>query len=198
MGSLVESCAVAQVAQFSWVATDGSGSRCTRPICPQSPVVIRVRDNSQVVCHVQGTDLYRELTALIAALERAHLPYAVCGALAVAIHGAPRATKDIDILVPPEAIPAVLGAAKGSTMVDMSPEAIDARLREACALSDALEGPGPQAVSMSAEAITQRLREWAELTRMCLLLGRSTLSPDMPREPLPPTRDRAPTRSSQG
>ncbi len=58
-------------------------------------------------------DLYRELTALITALEEAHLPYAVCGALAVAIHGAPRATKDIDLLVPPEAIADVIQAAKG-------------------------------------------------------------------------------------
>jgi hypothetical protein len=32
---------------------------------------------------------------------------------------------------------------------------------------------GPQAVSMTAQAITQRLQEWAELTRLCLLLGES-------------------------
>ncbi len=83
-------------------------------------------------------------------------------------------------------------------MVDMSPEAIEARLREACALSDALEGPGPQAVSMSAEAVTQRLREWSELTRMCLLLGRSTLPPGKPSEPVPPPSDREPGRSSGG
>ncbi len=56
-------------------------------------------------------------------------------------------------------------------MVDMSPEAVTARLEEACARSAAsLSEPSPQAVSMSPEAITMRLREWAELTRMCLML----------------------------
>jgi len=57
-------------------------------------------------------DLYDELKALVHELETASLPYAVCGALAVAIHGAPRATKDIDLLVPPEALNDVLAAAR--------------------------------------------------------------------------------------
>lgn len=58
-------------------------------------------------------------------------------------------------------------------MVDMSPEAVTARLIELSEASRALVGkPGPQAVSMSREAVTARLREWAELTRMCLLLER--------------------------
>lgn len=61
---------------------------------------------------VLGMDLYAELTALIHELERDGLDYALCGALAVAIHGAPRATKDIDLLVAPESIAAVLAAAK--------------------------------------------------------------------------------------
>ena len=60
-------------------------------------------------------------------------------------------------------------------MVDMSPEAVTARLIELSEASRALVGrPGPQAVSMSREAITARLMEWAELTRMCLLLERET------------------------
>jgi len=46
-------------------------------------------------------DLYEELAAITAALDAAGQPYAVCGGLAVAIHGAPRFTKDLDILVPP-------------------------------------------------------------------------------------------------
>lgn len=57
-------------------------------------------------------DLYAELKSLIAGLEAERLPYAVCGALAVAIHGAPRATKDIDLLVPPEALSPVLEVAR--------------------------------------------------------------------------------------
>jgi hypothetical protein len=41
------------------------------------------------------------LRALAVALDEAGIPYAVCGALALAIHGAPRATAGIDILARP-------------------------------------------------------------------------------------------------
>lgn len=57
-------------------------------------------------------DLYAELRSLITALEEDQRPYAVCGALAVAIYGAPRATKDIDLLVPPESLDEVMETAR--------------------------------------------------------------------------------------
>ncbi|MCC6621403.1 MAG: hypothetical protein IT385_09110 [Deltaproteobacteria bacterium] len=57
-------------------------------------------------------DLYAELTPLIHELERDGLPYAICGAVALAIHGVPRATKDIDLLVPPDAIAGVLAVSR--------------------------------------------------------------------------------------
>lgn len=44
-------------------------------------------------------DFFQELKELLAALEDAHLDYALCGGVALAIHGAPRATQDIDILL---------------------------------------------------------------------------------------------------
>jgi hypothetical protein len=44
-------------------------------------------------------DLYEELHALAAAFDTQATPYALCGGLAVALHGAPRFTKDIDVLV---------------------------------------------------------------------------------------------------
>jgi hypothetical protein len=44
-------------------------------------------------------DLYTELLELIDALERAAVDYALCGGIAVAFHGYPRFTKDIDLLV---------------------------------------------------------------------------------------------------
>ncbi len=47
-------------------------------------------------------DLETELDAIIAALTRAGIDYAVCGGLAMAIHGQPRATIDIDLLIRPE------------------------------------------------------------------------------------------------
>lgn len=49
-------------------------------------------------------DLEEELRRVIAAVGSADLPYALCGGLALAVHGHPRATIDIDLLVPEEAV----------------------------------------------------------------------------------------------
>jgi hypothetical protein len=46
-----------------------------------------------------GLDLIAELEALVAALDAEKVDYALCGGLALAVHGYPRATKDIDLLV---------------------------------------------------------------------------------------------------
>jgi hypothetical protein len=54
-------------------------------------------------------NLYEEMSSVIAALEAAGLEYALCGGLAVAFHGHPRFTKDIDILVREEDLDAVKG-----------------------------------------------------------------------------------------
>lgn len=43
-------------------------------------------------------DLYEELKALISALDEKGIDYALCGGLAMAVHGSPRATVDIDLL----------------------------------------------------------------------------------------------------
>ena len=50
-------------------------------------------------------DVYAEFAALIRALEDAKLDYALCGALALAVYGAPRATKDIDLIARQEDAP---------------------------------------------------------------------------------------------
>lgn len=47
-------------------------------------------------------DLIAELEALVAALDRERIEYALCGGLALGLHGHPRATMDIDLLVRPE------------------------------------------------------------------------------------------------
>jgi hypothetical protein len=49
-------------------------------------------------------DLIEELRGLVDALDRAGVEFAVCGGLAVAIHVRPRATLDVDLLVPREAL----------------------------------------------------------------------------------------------
>ncbi len=53
-------------------------------------------------------DLVAELLAVARALVGSNLPYAVCGGVAVTIHGAVRSTKDIDLLVRREDREAVL------------------------------------------------------------------------------------------
>jgi hypothetical protein len=50
-------------------------------------------------------NLVDELHAIAAAFVGAGIRYAICGGLAVTMHGAPRMTKDIDILVDPEDLP---------------------------------------------------------------------------------------------
>lgn len=45
------------------------------------------------------TDLLTELRCVIDALDRARVDYALCGGVALAIYGIPRATIDIDMLI---------------------------------------------------------------------------------------------------
>jgi hypothetical protein len=44
-------------------------------------------------------DLKRELLGVIEALNRAKVEYALCGGMAVVLHGSPRLTRDIDLLI---------------------------------------------------------------------------------------------------
>ncbi len=52
-------------------------------------------------------DVYGEFVALVRAFDAANIDYALCGALALAVHGAPRATKDIDIIARKEDEPRI-------------------------------------------------------------------------------------------
>ncbi len=47
-----------------------------------------------------SVDLEQHLSDAVDALSSAQVPYALCGGLALAVHGIPRATDDIDLLVP--------------------------------------------------------------------------------------------------
>ena len=44
-------------------------------------------------------DLKQELLGVVGALSRADVPYALCGGMAVVLHGYPRLTRDIDLLI---------------------------------------------------------------------------------------------------
>jgi hypothetical protein len=56
-------------------------------------------------------DLTQELEALVATLTTDGIEFAICGGIAMAIHGVPRFTKDIDLLVPKASIETALSAA---------------------------------------------------------------------------------------
>jgi hypothetical protein len=58
-------------------------------------------------------DLYEEFKNLIESLHRREIPYALCGGLAMAVYGMPRATVDIDLLAPPESVPELMDMAAG-------------------------------------------------------------------------------------
>lgn len=55
-------------------------------------------------------DLVAELTAVITTLDQANVPYALCGGLAMAVHGYPRSTVDIDLLILIDDLPRVEAA----------------------------------------------------------------------------------------
>jgi hypothetical protein len=57
--------------------------------------------------------IYEELRGVLEALEAANVEHALIGALAVAVWGAPRATKDIDLLIRREDLPAALASVAG-------------------------------------------------------------------------------------
>jgi hypothetical protein len=49
-------------------------------------------------------NLFEEFRAVVRVLGRADVPYAVCGGIAMSIHAQPRATIDIDVLAPADAL----------------------------------------------------------------------------------------------
>lgn len=51
-------------------------------------------------------DLKQELLDAVGALNQADVPYALCGGMAVALHGYPRLTRDIDLLIRPQELEA--------------------------------------------------------------------------------------------
>jgi hypothetical protein len=56
--------------------------------------------------------LFDDLRAIVSALDGAGVEYALVGVLAVAVWGAPRATKDIDLLIPPGSLARAMVAAR--------------------------------------------------------------------------------------
>ena len=57
-------------------------------------------------------DLTAELEGITGGLEAAGIPYALCGALALAVYGVTRATMDIDLLIEPDRLDEALAVAR--------------------------------------------------------------------------------------
>jgi hypothetical protein len=53
-------------------------------------------------------NLFEEFRAVVGALGRDRVPYAVCGGIAMSIHAQPRATIDIDLLAPVDAVETIV------------------------------------------------------------------------------------------
>jgi hypothetical protein len=96
-------------------------------------------------CRLFYMDLAAELRDVVGALAAQQIPYALAGGLAVAVWGAPRATKDIDLLIE-----------ESSLVSALRPESrLDAKL------------------DMSPEGIARRIKEASDLNALCELLGRT-------------------------
>jgi hypothetical protein len=87
----------------------------SEPASPACPAAKAARTREQGRCIESSAtirsvtlDLDTEFRSIIEALEREDIDYAVVGALALAIHGAPRATSDIDLLVLPDKLDRIL------------------------------------------------------------------------------------------
>jgi len=55
-------------------------------------------------------NLFEEFRAVVGALTGAQVAFAVCGGIAMSIHAHPRATIDIDLLAPPDAVVQIIAA----------------------------------------------------------------------------------------
>ncbi len=62
-------------------------------------------------------DLFAELTRLLAEMRQRNVDYAICGGIALAVHGVPRATQDIDLLIPETSLPALRESARAAGFV---------------------------------------------------------------------------------
>jgi len=69
-------------------------------------------ERSGAYWYTRGVTLFEELAGVIRLFDEQRVEYALVGALAVAVWGAPRATKDIDLLIRPEDLPRAMGLAR--------------------------------------------------------------------------------------
>jgi hypothetical protein len=114
-------------------------------------------------------DLFEELTALLADLERRGVEYAIAGAIALAIHGVPRATADIDLLVPPEQVETALAVARSR---GFTAEASPMRFSDGLELRRVTKLQDEDALTLDLLFVNPSLEEvWSSRARVALEAG---------------------------
>ena len=97
------------------VAPGAAGSPSTplaAPLFDEPHAAIHTTNPIALRCREMALDPITELEALVDAFEATGIGYAVCGGLALAVHGHPRATKDVDVLVRSGEVDRAIEAAK--------------------------------------------------------------------------------------
>lgn len=112
-------------------------------------------------------DLVEEFRSIVAALEVAGVPFAVCGGLAVAIHSQPRATVDVDLLLPQDQIDSCKDVVRGlGYTIEAGPMVIRPEVIEMHRMSKA-DGESGDLLSVDLLVVTRELEPvWAGRVRV--------------------------------
>jgi hypothetical protein len=114
-------------------------------------------------------DLFEETVALLGELERRGLPYALAGAVALAVHGVPRATTDIDLLVARPDLDPVLEVARGRGFVI---EALPMRFADGLEIRRVVRAEGPEMLTLDLLLVDGNLEPaWASRQRVATERG---------------------------
>jgi hypothetical protein len=122
----------------------------------------------KAIMPVAMIDLYDELAAVVRSFERSGVDYALCGGLALAVHGVPRATNNIDVLIPVDQVKAARAAARslGYELDEQSMRLADGAVKiEQVSKADP---EGGDALSLALVLVTPALREAWEGRRRAL------------------------------
>ena len=108
-------------------------------------------------------DLFDELKALIRALDANAVDHAVIGALAVAIHGAPRATTDIDLLIDEANLERGLAVARDLGFTEATPM----KFRDGTEMRRASKIRGGETLTLDLMLVTESLQAaWESRQRL--------------------------------
>jgi hypothetical protein len=109
-------------------------------------------------------DLFEEMRALLGEFEKRNAEYALAGAVALAIHGVPRATTDIDVLVTEDQIETVLGAARS---LGFDVPAMPMRFSDGMEIRRVSKIEGEETLTLDLLVVNENLQSiWADRVRV--------------------------------